>query len=147
MHRLPLFLVLLLLAPLAFAQIFTWTDAGGTIHFSEAPPATGVKYKEITLSGNARQMATAPHAATSTNDGAADNSSADPANPGQPMADTPTNRGKVCTTLTTNLVALRGSNPVVMTQGGKDVALAATQRKAELDSAEAQYQLYCQKAQ
>lgn len=147
MQRLPLALVLLLLAPLASAQIYTWTDTGGTVHFSEAPPAAGVHFKQITLSGNAKPIATAPRAPASTDGDDGDDASAAPAKPAQPVADNPANRSKLCATLTTNLATLRGSGPVVMKQGEKDVALAATQRKTQLASAEAQYQQYCQNPQ
>lgn len=143
MQRLSLVMVLLLQAPLAFAQIYTWTDAGGTVHFSEAPPAPGVHYKQVTVNGGVMPVADMPHApadAKTVDDG---DPASTPAAPAQPMTDTPANRAKLCATLTTNLATLRGSRPVVMKQGDKDVALADSQRKAQLDSAEAQYQQYC----
>jgi len=144
MQRLPLALVLLLLAPMAFAQIYTWTDAGGTVHFSEAPPATGIHYKQIMVNGSTRSVASAAQAPAKT-DAANDPASTTPPTAAQKLPDTPENRSKLCTSLTTNLATLRGASPVVMEQDGKDVALAASQRKAQLDSAEAQYQQYCQK--
>ncbi len=44
MHRSLIAVALLLLAPLATAQVYKWTDASGTVHYSEAPPAQGTKY-------------------------------------------------------------------------------------------------------
>jgi len=148
MQRLSLVVVLLLQAPLAFAQIYTWTDAGGTVHFSEAPPAAGVHYKQVTVNGGVVPVADASRApaGAKTVDGGEPASTA-PAAPAQPMADTPANRAKLCATLTTNLATLRGSRPVVMKQGGKNVALADNQRQAQLASAEAQYQQYCRDVQ
>ena len=140
MQRLLLVVVLLLLAPLAFAQVYKWTDAGGTVHYSETPPATGTNYKQIRTSGSAEPLAapTAP---------AADTAKADretPPAPAKPVADTPENRARLCESLKTNLDALQGSTPVVMQQEGKPVALDDDQRKAQLTAAQAQYRQYCQ---
>lgn len=146
MQRLPLALVLLLLAPMAFAQIYTWTDAGGTVHYSEAPPAAGIHYKQIMVNGSTRPDAPTSRAPAKT-DAAADQASTAPAAPAQQLPDNPANRNGLCETLTTNLATLRGASPVVMKQDGKDIVLAASQRQAQLGAAEAQYQQYCQKPQ
>lgn len=142
MRRSLLAVVLLLLTPLAFAQVYKWTDAGGTVHYSETPPATGTNYKKITTSGSVDPIATpAPPAAN--NAGTPSEPTATAEAP-KPMADTPENRNKLCTSLQANLTALQGSTPVVMQQDGKNVALDDSQRKIQMATAQAQYEQYCQ---
>lgn len=141
MHRLLIAVALLLLAPLATAQVYKWTDAGGTVHYSEAPPAQGTAYKQVKTTGSAQPLAPPPPAAR------ADDSSGGSSEGGgqavKPVADTPENRGKLCASLKSNLAALGGSGPVVMQQDGKPAVLDAAQRKQQADSAQAQYQQYC----
>ncbi len=143
MQRLSLVVVLLLLAPLAFAQVYKWTDAGGTVHYSEAPPATGTNFKQIKTSGSAEPLAAPATAASTANADkptAADTASA----PVAPVADTPENRATLCASLKTSLATLHGSTPVVMQEKGKPVALDDAQREAQISTAQAQYQQYCQ---
>lgn len=136
MHRSLIVLALLLLAPLATAQVFKWTDASGTVHYSEAPPAQGTKFSRVTTTGTVEPLAPA-----------ASGQSADrpetQAGPAKPVADTPENRGKLCASLKTNLAALQGGGPVVMQQDGKSVALDGDERKQKTASTQAQYDQYC----
>lgn len=146
MRRSLIAVTLLLLAPLASAQVYTWTDAGGTVHYSQAPPAQGVQYKQVKVTGSltATTPATPPAATTETGE-----SPAETASPDQPraVADTPENRSRLCTSLTANLAALKGSGPVVVQDNGKPVALDDNQRKQQLDTAQAQFRQYCQTGQ
>jgi hypothetical protein len=139
MHRSLIAVALLLLAPLATAQVYKWTDAHGTVHFSEAPPAPGTSYKSVKTNGSVEPIAAAAPNASS---GSSQASTA-PA-PAKPVADTPENRSALCASLKSNLTTLQGSGPVVMQQGGKTVALDAAQRKQQADTAQSQYQQYCQ---
>ena len=66
-----------------------------------------------------------------------------PAPAPEPMADTPENRTKLCSTLQTNIAALRSGGPVVMQQNGKSVALDEAQRNQQVASAQAQYDQFC----
>ncbi|MDE2307603.1 MAG: DUF4124 domain-containing protein [Xanthomonadaceae bacterium] len=143
MHRLPIALALLLLAPLAAAQsngtqVYKWTDAGGTVHYAQAPPSPGTRYTEVKTTGSAEPLAAPP-----SHGDRGDGDHARPA-PAAPMADTPANRGKLCASLKANLAALQGSGPVVMQQNGKSTALDAAQRQQQTSAAQAQYQQYCQ---
>jgi hypothetical protein len=139
MHRSLIALTLLLLAPIASAQIYKWTDASGTVQYSETPPAQGVKYKEVKTIGSA-QPVDAPAAAAT----AAGNSAAS-ANSAKPMADSSPNSSKLCETLRANITALQGTGPVVLQQtDGKATSLDDDQRKQQASSAQAQYQQYCQ---
>ncbi|GGY15355.1 hypothetical protein GCM10008098_02890 [Rhodanobacter panaciterrae] len=139
MHRSLIVVALLLLTPLAAtAQVYKWTDASGTVHYSEAPPAQGTKFSKVTTTGTVQPLA-APTPAEGSG------GSREPtAAPAQPVADTPENRSKLCTSLKANLAALQGSGPVVMQQDGKATALDAAQRKQQIDAAQGQYNQYCQ---
>ena len=137
MRRLPVALMLLLLAPAVAAQVYTWTDAGGTVHYSETPPPQGTSFKRITTTGRVEPLAPAAREPV-----------AEPRSEGdvaaqEPMADTPENRAKLCSSLKANLDLLRGSGPVVMEQSGKPVALDKDQRNRQIASAEQQYGQYC----
>ncbi len=137
MHRSLIAVALLLLAPLATAQVYKWTDAGGTVHYSEAPPAQGTKFSKVTTTGTAEPLVKpAPKDNTE--------GSNEPTVEQKPVADTPENRSKLCESLKANLATLQGSGPVVMQQDGKSMALDAAQRKQQVASAQAQYNQYCQ---
>jgi len=136
MHRLLIAVALLLLAPLATAQVYKWTDAGGTVHYSQDAPPQGTKYKQVTPTGTVEPLVT-PAPAQAKSEPA-------PAPTTTPVADTPENRSKLCASLKTNLTTLQGSSPVVMQQDGKTTALDDSQRKQQASSAQAQYSQYCQ---
>jgi Domain of unknown function (DUF4124) len=135
MRRLPLVLALLLLAPMASAQVYKWTDAHGTVHYSETPPPQGTPFKRITPTGGEQTPPPPPAQREDTTEtrepGAA------------PMADTPENRAKLCESLKANLDLLKGKGAVVMEKDGKPVALDDTQRTQQIDDAQKQYQQYC----
>ncbi len=139
MHRLLIAVALLLPASLATAQVYKWTDAQGTVHYSEAPPAQGTKYSKVTTTGTVEPLAKPASPADTGNSG---EESKEPAP--TTVADTPENRKSLCTSLQSNLTTLQGSAPVVMEKDGKPTALDAAQRKQELDTAQAQYEQYCQ---
>lgn len=145
MPRLPIAMALLLLAPLANAQVsnqvYKWTDAHGTVHYAQQRPDPGIKFELVKTTGTVAPLA-APTPRNSTEDGAESS-----AKPPVPVADTPGNRSKLCDSLKANLAALQGSGPVVMQQNGKAVALDAEQRKQQTGTAQAQYQQYCQSEQ
>ena len=52
MPRSLIVVALLLVAPLAAAQqIYKWTDAKGTVHYSQSAPAEGTRYQQVKLAG------------------------------------------------------------------------------------------------
>ncbi|MBB6187343.1 DUF4124 domain-containing protein [Rhodanobacter sp. MP7CTX1] len=140
MHRSLIAVTLLLLAPLANAQVYKWTDAGGTVHYSQSPPAEGTKFNKVKTNGSVEPLV-APAPAPAAN---AAQATTAPAAPAAPIADTPENRHTLCESLKSNIAALQGSAPVVMQQGDKSTALDDSQRKEQTGSAQAQYQQYCQ---
>ncbi|PWK84709.1 DUF4124 domain-containing protein [Fulvimonas soli] len=135
MRRPLLALALLLLAPLAAAQVYKWTDASGTVHYSETPPPQGTKYQQMTLSGSAEPIAQPSSSESREN-------RPEPEAPAS-VADTPANRARLCASLKSNLETLKGSGPVVMQEGGQQKVLDDSQRKAQIDAAGRQYQQYC----
>ena len=132
---------LLLLAPLAMGQAYKWTDAGGTVHYSDSPPPKGTQYKRVTTAGSAQPLAEPAKAAGDSREPNASNEPA-PAS-AQSVADTPENRKKLCTTLKGNLDILRDKKPVVVQEGKQARVLDDTQRKQQQATAEAQYKQYC----
>ncbi len=137
MHRSLITVALLLLAPLATAQVYKWTDASGTVHYSEAPPAQGTKYNQVKTNGTVDASAPTPAALPAAAEPA-------PATAAQPVADTPENRSNLCKSLQSNLDALNGSAPVVMEKGGKSTALDDSERKQQIAADTSQYNQYCQ---
>ena len=141
MRRLLIATALLLVAPLAAAQAYKWTDANGTVHYSDAPPPQGTKYNKVTTSGTVDPLATATPATSGESGESSNNSNPAPSN--QPMADTPENRAKFCTALKANLDALKSSGPVVMQDGDQQKVMNTDQRKQQQAATQAQYQQYC----
>jgi hypothetical protein len=148
MRRLSIALVLLLVAPLAAAQVYKWTDAQGTVHYSETPPPTGTKYHQVEV--NTGSDAPAADASNTSSPAASDSSSSASTqnsngnNASQAVPDTPENRAKLCASLKGNIGTLQGSGPVVMQgAGGQPQLLNADQRKQQLDASQSQYQQYC----
>ena len=136
MHRSLIAVALLLLAPLATAQVYKWTDASGTVHYSQDAPPQGTKYKQVTTTGSVDPIATPPPAPANSE------ATAPPA--ATAAADTSGNQSKFCVSLKTNLAALQGTGPVVMQQNGKTTALDDDQRKQQATTTQAQYDQYCQ---
>lgn len=145
MRRLSIALALLLVAPLACAQVYKWTDAHGTIHYSESPPPTGTKYSQVSVNTGTSAPAGSDNAAatTSSSNNASPQSGSNNSSPQGPVEDTPENRAKLCNSLKTNIGTLQGSGPVVMNNGGQQQVLNADQRKQQLDASQSQYSQYC----
>jgi len=131
---------LLLLAPFAMAQqVYKWTDASGSVHYSDTPPPKGSSSKKITLSGVTESAPAPAKSATPAHDQTSGSAEA----PAQPVADTPANRKTLCSTLKGNLDILRDKKPVVVQEGNQSKVLDDTQRKQQQSTAEAQYKQYC----
>lgn len=127
---------LLLLAPQVFAQAYKWTDSSGTVHYSETPPPTGTKYQRMTTTGSSEPLAQPAPADEKP-------STAQTAPAPQPVADTPANRAKFCSSLKSNLDMLKGDGPLVIQQDGQQKLINDDQRKSQVNAVQAQYQQYC----
>jgi hypothetical protein len=137
MRRTLTVLALLLSVPMALAQVYKWTDASGTVHYSETPPANG-SYKTMRTAGSAQTLATVPPAGSSAQPPAAARVSAAP--------DNAADRGKLCEDLQRNMNLLQGSEPLsVADTSGAQVPMDAPRRAQELALAQTQYKLYCGK--
>jgi hypothetical protein len=144
MRRVPpaLLLLLLLALPLAAAaQVYTWTDAGGTPHYSDSPPPPGVHDQIVKPLLGARQPE--PAAAATPDPGSDDTANATPTATTR-IDDTPDNRAKLCATLTSNVAVLEGKQPVLVAgTDGKPQVLSDSRRAQELAKAQAQLKQYC----
>lgn len=138
MHRSLIAVALLLLAAQVNAQVYKWTDASGTTHYSEAPPAQGIKFSKVTTTGTAE-----PLEKPTTTEAPDPNGAMEPSVPQKPVADTPENRSKLCNSLKANLATLQSKGSVVMQRDGKTIALDSDQRKQQADAAQAQFNQYC----
>lgn len=143
MRRPLLAVALLLLAPLAMGQAYKWTDASGTVHYSDNPPPKGTQFKRITTSGSAQPLAEPAKAAPGEGRGEPNASNESAPAKAQSVADTPENRKKLCTTLKGNLEILRDKKPVVVQEGNQSRVLDDAQRKQQQATAESQYKQYC----
>lgn len=149
MRRLSLVcLIVLLLGPaMAFADqhIYQWTDANGTTHYSDSPPPDGVKYKNM----QAIADSVSPASASSSAKVAATAAATGPATPtsaAKPkrVEDTPDNRKKMCTKLSSNMQLLQGSAPVLIGDTkGQQQSLSKDQRAKALAKTQVQYDQYC----
>ena len=143
MRRPLLAAALLLLAPLAMGQAYKWTDASGTVHYSDNPPPKGTQFKRVTTTGSVQPLAEPAKSTAGDGRGEA-NASNEPAPArAQSVADTPENRKKLCTTLKGNLEILRDKKPVVVQEGNQSRVLDDAQRKQQQTTAESQYKQYC----
>ncbi|KRE88582.1 hypothetical protein ASG87_08345 [Frateuria sp. Soil773] len=133
MRRPLLAAALLLLTPIAFAQAYKWTDSHGTVHYSETPPAQGTRFQKVATTGTAEPLSkpAAPEQVPASSPASG------------PVADTPENRSKLCTSLKMNMDALNAKGPVVMETNGRQQALDDNQRQQQLASANMDYQRYC----
>ena len=144
MRRLSIALALLLIAPLASAQVYKWTDAHGTVHYSESPPPTGTKYSQVSVNtGTSSPAAAANGSGATSGSGSSNAASNNSSAPQAPMQDTPENRAKLCSSLKTNISTLQGTGPVVMNNGAQQQVLNGDQRKQQLDASQSQYSQYC----
>ncbi len=139
MRRLLIAAALLLVAPLAAAQAYKWTDSSGTVHYSDAPPQ-GTQYRKVTTTGTVEPLAAPAPASEGPKETTRTSNNTQP---GASMADTPENRTKFCASLKGNLDALKSSGPVLMNEGGQQKVVGDDQRKQQQATAEAQYQQYC----
>lgn len=122
-------LALLATASAHAAQMYSWTDANGTKHFSDRPPPESVAAKKLDLP--ARDAT----AVAEAQDGDQDDAAATDTDPeAQRMA--------ACGQARQNLTALRSDVPVRLTEDGDDF-LDDDQRQQQIEVAEKQVALYC----
>ena len=132
----------------AATQVYSWTDANGTKHFSDSPPPASVNAQKIKVRGSLTSQDDTPPPPPPV--------VADASKPGGPppatvtpiarsLADSPENRDKQCQTAHKNLDILQGSYPVSGPPGadGKAQVLDEASRKQAADRAAEQVTFYC----
>lgn len=127
-------------------QVYKWTDASGTIHFSQTPPANGTHYSKMRLS-NASGVSSVPPAASNpepSRESANEGATRIPAQAQGGQTDTPENRTKLCQQLASNVSLLEGKQPVVTagTNGDQQV-MSDDAREKQLATARARQAQYC----
>lgn len=148
----PRLLLLVLLAAGATAsaaQVYSWTDANGTKHFSDSPPPPSVSAQKIKVRS---QLTTDAGTQPATEvPPAAEPKPPEPA-PGagatasaKPLVDSPENRAKQCNLAKSNLALLQSQFQVSAPPGddGKTNVLDDAGRKQALDKAQDQVSFYC----
>ena len=136
---LPTLLTMFLLAlpMMASAQVYKWTDANGTQHFSDAPPPQGVKYTSI----HTRMDADQPREPTKAEDSSENNQQAS-SDDNEKARDARTQR--FCAQLQSNIKLLSSSEPVQrMGSDGKTSPLDAQTRAQELQQQRKRYDAFC----
>ncbi|WP_062534641.1 DUF4124 domain-containing protein [Mizugakiibacter sediminis] len=135
--------IALMLALPAFAgQVYKWTDAKGTVHYSDSPPPQGARYSRVRVEGAGVEAPEPPAAgpAQPAAGGGAASAAASTAH----VADTPDNRAKLCADLRKNIALLESDQPLAMgADGSKQQSLDAARRSQELATERDQYQRYC----
>lgn len=125
-----IFLLALLATASAHAtQMYSWTDANGTRHFSDRPPPETVAAKKIDLPKRDAPAVAEPQ--QGSEDGAAAIAS-----------DPDAQRLAACTQARSNLATLRSDVPVRLTEDDDDF-LDDAQRQKQIEVAEKQVALYC----
>lgn len=125
-------------------QVYRWKDTQGIVHFSDAPPAQGTKYKIVNINtGVVRDPPKADKPADAAP--AKTDASAVASTPTEPkkVKDTPKNRAKLCQQLQENIEVLQ--NSPVATAGSTAAPMSADQRAEQLAQAQAQQKQYCTK--
>jgi len=126
-------------------QVYKWTDAGGVVHYSDAPPPKDVtNVQTVRVSGGDRPRAVSmdngAEGADQPKDATANSSGMQPT----VMPDNASNRVKACATARSNLELLNSKFPVAVTGAdGKPQAIDDKQRQAQIADAQAQIALYC----
>jgi len=147
----PRLLLLVLLAAGATesaAQVYSWTDANGTKHFSDSPPPPSVSAQKIKV----RSQLTTDAGVQPATEVPAEAKPPEAAPPGagatasaKPLVDSAENRAKQCQMAKSNLALLQSNFQVSAPPGddGKTAVLDEGGRKQAVDKAADQVAFYC----
>ncbi len=139
-------LVLVLLLPcvaLAANVVYRWKDANGVVHFADAPPPHGIKYKIVNINTGVSRDPVQPAAPASAASAAPTDSNAKGGAQAKTLQDTPENRAKLCEQVAQNIKALQGNQ--IVTLGNSTTPMTAEQRAEQLEQAQAKMKQYCTK--
>jgi len=123
-------------------SVYKWKDAGGAVHYSDAPPPQGTSFTKvkagITSAGTAPTDTAAPPPTANPADSA--NSDTPPPTPKQTQAQA---NIKLCEQARANVKLLQGTGTLTISRDGKQEALPDANRAGELKRAQAAATLYC----
>lgn len=139
-------LVLALLLPcvaLAANVVYRWKDANGVVHFADAPPPQGIKYKIVNINTGVSRDPVKPAAPARAASAAPADSAAKTGGQANTLKDTPENRAKLCARLAENIKVLQGDQ--IATLGNSTTPMTAEQRAEQLAQAQAKMKQYCTK--
>ena len=123
-------------------QVYKWTDAGGVVHFSDAPPpkdAKDVQLMRVSGSDRPRNVDSSPNAEPGSNPEGENGGT-----PAAAPADPKDANAKACATARNNLDLLQSKMPVSVTGAdGKPIPLDDKARAAQVAAANANIELYC----
>jgi hypothetical protein len=138
--------VLLAAAPAFAGQVYSWTDANGTKHFSDSPPPPNVNAQKIKVRGGGVTSPEnpAPVVADATPK-PPETPAAGGASAGKPLVDSPENRAKQCQMARSNLALLQSNFQVSAPAGGdgKAQVLDDAGRRQAVERATDQVAFYC----
>lgn len=135
-----LVLLILVIPAAAWAQVYTWTDSSGTRHYSDAPPANGVKYSQLNVKSSAPENAS-KHASSSpsSSDTNGDQGASDAA-----KSNATSYKKSYCANVSGNISKLESKQIVTSTDSsGKAYIMSKQQRAQKLKLAQSRYRKYC----
>lgn len=136
--------LLLVLPVMASAQVYKWKDAHDTIHFSDSPPPSGVKYTVLKTRPNADK----PRVAARTSDAAGNQGLDSTGTHASSGSDTQTARDsqlkRFCAQIKSNIELLQSSQAMgQINTDGRTVALSPKMRAHQLQQQQQRYKAYC----
>lgn len=125
--------LLVVAAPLAAGEVYTWKDARGVTHYSQTPPPPGTRFEVRSVAGRAAPATPAPAAPAATPAPATANAAAN--TDGDPTQ---------CAIARANVDALQSEDPVQQVGAdGTPRPLDATARADQLALSQAAVRAYC----
>ncbi|MBX3700269.1 MAG: DUF4124 domain-containing protein [Dokdonella sp.] len=129
-------LLLLVAAPVAAGEMYSWTDANGVKHFSDSPPPKSVKAEKLHVRGG---VTTSTPAEDEEADAKKAAGPAMAAAAGYSEEDIKRN----CAMARQNLATLEAQKPAVDAEGYPVDLDAAKHRQGQIDKANQQIKLFC----
>lgn len=116
-------------------KVYKWKDAGGVVHFSDAPPPKGTEFNNVRIVNQSAAITQAETAPAPTGDAAATTA-------GQTAAAPPGNAAR-CKLAKERVELLSRPEPLTIQRDGKYVEMTAADRAAELNVSKATIVSFC----
>jgi len=121
-------------------SVYKWKDAGGAVHYSDAPPPQGTSFTKVKAGITSAGTAPTDTAAPPPTANPADTANSDTPSPKQTQAQA---NIKLCEQARANVKLLQGTGTLTISRDGKQEALPDANRAGELKRAQAAATLYC----